>query len=130
MRLDQDDRRLMYADIFGEPDYDINVTVLEPGALCAWHRHQRQHDKFLVLQGTVKFGTIFDDEVEFVVFGERNPAVVPIPTGVWHGYQNIGPGQAIILMQLSNKYDPEDEQRMSIKDANDKYGAYWGRDAR
>ena len=120
----------MYADIFPDDPGDINVTILEPGALCAWHRHERQHDKFLVLQGTVKFGIIIDDDVIFHVVSERSPEVVPIQEGAWHGYQNIGPGQAMILMRLSNKYDPEDEERMSIEDAYDKYGAHWDRDVR
>lgn len=130
MRLDQDDRRLMYADVFPEDPGDINVTILEPGALCAWHRHERQHDAFFVLQGSVKFGLIDadSDDVMWVVGSEHNPRVIPIEEGMWHGYQNIGPGRAMILMRLSNKYDPEDEERMTIEDAYDKYGAYWERD--
>ena len=132
MRLHQDDRRLMYADIFPDDPGDINVTVLEPGALCAWHKHNYQHDKFLVLQGTVKFGIIDaqHDDVVFTTVSERHPMVIPVEEGLWHGYQNIGPGQAIILMRLSNKYDPNDEKRLTVADAEERYGAYWTRDAR
>jgi len=68
--------------------------------------------------------------VEFFVYSERNPQVIPVDRGNWHGYQNVGPGQAMVLMRLSKKYDPEDEQRMSVKDAYEKYGASWDRHAR
>ena len=121
---------MMYADIFPDAVTDTNVTVLEPGALCAWHKHRYQHDKFLVLQGSVKFGTIADDDVEFVTTSERHPMVIPVPAGVWHGYQNVGPDRAIILMRLSNKYDPNDELRMTVEVAQATYGAYWERHAR
>ena len=106
--------------------------MLEPGALCAWHKHNYQHDKFLVLQGTVKFGIIDakHDDVVFTTVSERHPMVIPVEEGLWHGYQNIGPGQAMILMRLSNKYDPNDEQRMTVGEAEELFGAFWERDVK
>ena len=132
MRLDQDDRRLMFADIFPECSGDINVTILEPDALCAWHRHEHQHDAFFVLQGSVKFGIIDakESDVLWVVGSECNPRVIPVEEGLWHGYQNIGPGRAMVLMRLSQKYNPEDEHRMTITEGEELFGAYWKRDVR
>jgi len=56
-RFHQDDRGIRYCDIFPEIGKgDINVTVIESGAVALWHRHEHQSDYQLVVKGSLKIG--------------------------------------------------------------------------
>jgi dTDP-4-dehydrorhamnose 3,5-epimerase-like enzyme len=39
-----------------------------------------------------------------------------VPRGLWHGYYNLGSETAIVLYWLTSKYDPSDEERMSVEE--------------
>lgn len=57
MRYNIDARGTRYCDIFPEIGKgDINVTVVEPGAVALWHRHKHQTDYQFVIQGSLKIG--------------------------------------------------------------------------
>ena len=57
MRVHADDRRFSLGAIFPEINRgDINVSVLYPGTLIAWHRHKVKSDYMKVLRGSVKVG--------------------------------------------------------------------------
>ena len=56
-RFHMDDRGTRYCDIFPEiGNGDINVSVIEPGAAALWHRHRKQADYQIVVQGSLKVG--------------------------------------------------------------------------
>ena len=111
MRISSDDRRLLYADVFETPDNDVNIAIIYPTALSAWHRHQRQDDKFFVVSGTLKVGVVGPSgDTVWHILSERQPGPLTIIRNHWHGYMNIGSDNAIVIMYL-NKYDPTDEER-------------------
>lgn len=133
LRFHEDDRGVRYNDIFPVGQGDVNATVVYPGALSAWHRHQMQDDYQICVKGSLKFG--FCDKpasqggtVEWVYSSERSAkeGALFIPRGIWHGYHNFTLEIAIVLYWLTNKYDPKDEERMTIENM----GFDWLRRAR
>lgn len=124
MRVNQDDRAFRYCDIFPEIGQgDINVSICAPGTICAWHRHQRQSDYWIVLKGSLKVGTWKDgEEPKYQVLSDRNPEVVKIEPGIWHGYKNFTNEPVILLYHITNKYDGTDEERREASPCQ------WGRE--
>ena len=116
MRIHGDDRRLFFGDLFSTESGDVNIVVLLPGATCAWHRHKEQDDRLFCVQGTVKVGitTGPTDTVTWEVLSDRDPRIVTIERGLWHGYMNIGPDRAILVGYNNRKYDGTDEERMTV----------------
>lgn len=114
MNISSDDRRLAYFDLFPQTPGQVNVVHLHPGALCAWHRHQKQTDHYFCVSGTVKVGIFGPDwEGKFFVLDARNPAILTVPPNHWHGYQCIG-DSATMIQYLDQKYDAEDEERSPV----------------
>jgi len=95
----------------------INYSVQQPDVIKAWHLHERQTDVWCLLHGCIKAAimTRNGDRRWTVALGERNPAVLVIPPGLWHGAMTIGPSQAGLLYYVDNEYDPKqpDEQRQA-----------------
>jgi len=123
LRFHEDDRGVRYCDLFPVPQGDVNATVVYPGALSAWHRHQFQDDYQICLKGSLKFG--FCDKpakdggkVEWVYSSERSAkdGALFIPRGMWHGYYNFTDDIAIVLYWLTSKYNPDDEERKTIEE--------------
>jgi dTDP-4-dehydrorhamnose 3,5-epimerase len=122
LRFHEDDRGVRYCDMFPVIQGDVNATIVYPGALSAWHRHQSQDDYQICVKGGLKFG--FADRpakdggrVEWVYSSERSAkdGSLLIPRGVWHGYYNFTNDLAVVLYWLTNKYNPSDEERMTVE---------------
>ena len=121
MRAHVDDRRLFYGNIFPDAGLagDLNIVVLQPGALIAWHRHQHQTDYLFCVKGSVKVGQTglpdaFSYEAEaqkWTTLHERDPQTVTIPPNTWHGYMNLSEGESILLSYNTQHFNPEDEER-------------------
>jgi len=131
MRFHQDDRGIRYCDIFEKmKEGDINITVVYPGAIAAWHRHQRQVDYMIVIKGALKIG-ICDKpkneggKVEWKYLSERSAKDGPvrIEKRLWHGSYNFTNEPAILVYFITQKYDGTDEERMTIE----KMGFDWKR---
>jgi dTDP-4-dehydrorhamnose 3,5-epimerase len=53
------------------------------------------------------------------VLDEMQPILVQIPPGIWHGFQNIGNIDAVLLHMNTVPFDAEnmDEEKLSIQNA-------------
>ena len=73
-------------DTVNSEEYQINYSILYPGVIKAWHRHEYQDDYFCILKGMAQVG-IYSDEngPEKFFIGEHNPVVVHVKAGEWHG---------------------------------------------
>ena len=94
--------------------FQINYSVIYPGAIKAWHRHKHQDDYFCVLSGMAKVGVYTKEEgLEEYYTGEHNPGVVHISSGEWHGITALGTSPCHLLYFVTNKYNPHkpDEER-------------------
>ena len=86
----------------GSEDFLLGWTVLPPGARHDRHRHHRADEFFIVLQGT---GIAYTD------LG-REPAakgdVVFTPRGHWHGFDNTGEEDVVLVWGWSGAGALED----------------------
>jgi dTDP-4-dehydrorhamnose 3,5-epimerase len=100
-----------------KPEGQINFSVQYPGAVKAWHRHEKQTDFWCCLNGHLKAGVYReeDDRAWIQVFGEKRPGVLIIPPLLWHGATAVGVEPAGLLYFVTHKYDPQqpDEHRRS-----------------
>jgi dTDP-4-dehydrorhamnose 3,5-epimerase len=119
MRAFKDDRGRAYNDVFPAIGVgDVNVGILYPGTIKAFHRHQRQDDHWFCAVGHLRAVLWGDGEshpqdqgLRVVYLSEGD--YLHIPARVWHGVQNVGSGEGVLLYHITNKYDPTnpDEDR-------------------
>lgn len=86
----------------GSDDFLLGWTVLPPGARHDRHRHHEADEFFIVLQGS---GMIYTDH-------ESEPAgkgdVVFTPRGHWHGFDNTGNEDVVLVWGWSGAGALED----------------------
>ena len=97
------------------PEGQVNFSLQFPGVIKAWHRHRLQTDFWLCVQGHIKAGVHDADRGRswVQVFGEKQPGVLVIPPGLWHGAATVGPVPAGLVYYVTRAYDPAapDEER-------------------
>ena len=93
----------------------INISYINSTEhIVAWHKHEKQTDYWICLKGSIKVGwATEDDGCEFEYLSDKNPRVLKIPPGVYHGYKALEPG-SILAYYVTQKYDPSDEHRKPI----------------
>jgi len=99
-------------DPSGLPVVHVYQSRLYPGAIGAWSCHAKTIDRLFVNQGHLKV-VLYDGREESATFrtvmelhaGDLRPTFVVIPIGVWHGIQNVGTGDALMLNYPSHAYD-------------------------
>ncbi|MDG2055179.1 MAG: hypothetical protein P8J86_10785 [Phycisphaerales bacterium] len=93
----------------------INYSCQHPGIVKAWHRHDRQTDFWLCVNGHLKAGVWREDDGAswMAVLGQMRPAVLVIPPPLWHGAACVGAEAAGLLYYVTERYNPEapDEHR-------------------
>lgn len=130
MRFHQDDRGVRYCDIFDVmKEGDINITVFYPGAVAAWHRHQRQTDYMFVVKGSLRLGMCDKSRSEggkviWEYLSDREPKVLEILPGMWHGSYNFTQEPTILVYFITQKYDGTDEERATVEEM----GFDWSRE--
>jgi dTDP-4-dehydrorhamnose 3,5-epimerase len=102
-------------DPSGLPVVHIYQSRLFPAAIGAWSCHMKTIDRLFVNQGHLKV-VLYDGREESGTFGrlmelhagDARPAFLLIPIGVWHGLQNLGAADALVLNFPTRAYDYED----------------------
>ncbi len=110
------------------------LTTAYPGAVKAWHYHQKQVDHFTCVRGMMKV-VLYDDRegsktrgtVNEFFIGEHNPMLVRIPAGVYHGFKCISEHEALIINVPTEvyRYEQPDEFRIPAHDPRIPYD--WSR---
>jgi len=112
----------------------VYVTAAYPGAVKAWHYHERQTDHFVCVSGMMKV-VLYDDREgsptrgvinEFFI-GDHNPLLVQIPPLVFHGFKCISEQEALVVNIPTEVYDyaKPDEFRIDAHDPRIPYD--WAR---
>lgn len=109
----------------GIPDYrieQISYSLVEPGAIKAWHLHERQDDVWFALPNERVLVGLLDVRAESptyrqtmrFVLGAGRARLVFIPRGVAHGVANLGTRPAGIIYLMNQQFDPAhpDEHRL------------------
>ena len=102
-------------DPTGLPVVHVYQSRLFPGAIGAWSCHEKSIDRLFVNQGHVKI-VLYDGREESPTskqlmelhVGDARPTFLVIPKGVWHGLQNLGTADALVLNYPTRAYDYED----------------------
>jgi dTDP-4-dehydrorhamnose 3,5-epimerase len=102
-------------DPTGLPVVHVYQSRLFPGAIGAWSCHAKTIDRLFINQGHVKL-VLYDGRNESSTrgrvmelhTGDARPAFVVLPIGVWHGLQNLGSTDALMLNFPTNAYDYDD----------------------
>jgi dTDP-4-dehydrorhamnose 3,5-epimerase len=99
----------------------VYLTTAYPGVVKAWHYHKKQTDNFTCVHGMMKVA-LYDarkdsptHKVLMELFsGERNPILISVPPGVYHGFKSIGIDTAYFLSipTLPYNHQEPDEYRL------------------
>ena len=127
VQFHEDDRAQRFFDVFDVLPGQVNIShVNSTEHVVAWHKHKKQVDYWFCIKGSFKVGLATEkDGAEFVYISDKNPRVLEIPPGVWHGYKALEPG-SIMLYYLTEKYDVDDEWKVRPGD----FGEEWGTESR
>ena len=112
----------------------VYMTSAYPGAVKAWHYHEKQVDHFTCVHGMMKV-VLYDDRkdsptkglVNEFFLGVHNPILLRIPAGVYHGFKCISEHEALIVNVPTEmyRYDKPDELRIDAHDPKIPYD--WAR---
>ena len=101
-------------DTFGE----IYFSMVYPGAIKAWHIHDRMTLNYAVPVGMIKLVCYDDREssatrgnVVEIHTGELDYALVTVPPLVWNGFKGEGTGPALVANCATIPHDPDEIRR-------------------
>jgi len=103
------------------PVVQVTSTLTFPGRIRAWGIHRHTVDRLFAASGSLlivcydgrRESPTFGNVNEFM-FGGRNPGLVVIPPGVYHGWQNLGDDEATIISMPSRLYDYDAPDRWEL----------------
>jgi len=110
MRLSNDTRGRSWFDIVSEMEWQVDSTVSYPGTVRAFHYHDYKIEWMFVAQGHYKF--VLTNPMEIVYLSQGD--VIKIIPGRWHGYENIGTEEGIVIEVADKKHDiknPDDKRK-------------------
>lgn len=99
------------------------------GTIRAWHKHEVLWDWFFISHGTAKFGLRDDrpesptyEQLETVVLGQRNPSLLAVPPGVYHGWMALEDDTQLIstASEVYNREQPDE-----VRVPPDSFGYQW-----
>jgi dTDP-4-dehydrorhamnose 3,5-epimerase-like enzyme len=117
MNFHEDDRAQRLFDVFPKVNGQINISYVNSTQhVVAWHKHKIQTDYWFCVKGSFKVGLAEPQEdgsykVRWEYISDKNPRILEIPPGVYHGYKALQ-NESIILYYLSEKYDTNDEWKV------------------
>jgi len=109
---------------FGE----VYFSLVNPGAVKAWHRHHRSIVNYAVPLGQVKLA-MYDDRrrsltagaVAELVIGIENYCLVTIPPFVWSGFVSVAATPSLVANCSTWPHTDEDVDRLSSDDPSVPY---------
>ena len=119
----EDDRAQRLLDVFPPKEGQVNISFINSTKhIVAWHKHEKQTDYWVCLKGSLKVGlSTGEGSYCFEYLSDKNPRVLEIIPGVYHGYKALEAG-TILAYYVTKKYDPDDEHRAEIGS----FGEDWG----
>ncbi len=108
-------------DFDGRKVGQIICSMAYPGVVKGWHIHKKQIDRLAAIKGMIKV-VLYDAREESptysvineFVLGDRNPAIIYVPPGIFHGIKCIGTEPSFLIGCPTELYNPEavDELRL------------------
>ncbi len=108
-------------------------TLTHPGAIKAFHWHQKQDDLWFIATGKARvvLYDLRDDsptkgETQVISAGEGDYKLIVIPKGVAHGYQVLGQEPVLLFYHTTECYDPKNPDEHRIPWDDKMIGFDWG----
>jgi dTDP-4-dehydrorhamnose 3,5-epimerase-like enzyme len=104
MRHTKDERGKTWWDLFQIDEGQINCSITYPKEIRAFHKHLKKDDNIFIVKGEYLVVVNIDNKWErhFLSQGED----MFIKRGVWHGFQNIGKEDGIMLYWETEPSEP------------------------
>ncbi|MBI2496250.1 MAG: dTDP-4-dehydrorhamnose 3,5-epimerase family protein, partial [Candidatus Omnitrophica bacterium] len=109
-----DDRVRRYFDVFPQlsPEQVTVSKISKAGTINAWHRHKRQTDWFVVIEGRLEaFILTKEKHLTRHMLDGASPQCLEIQPGLYHGWKSLQ-DNTILVYCLSHKHDEKDEERV------------------
>ena len=111
----------------------VYLTTAYPGVVKAWHYHKKQTDNFTCIHGMMKVA-LYDARKDSPTYqgmmeifvGEKNPVLISVPPGVYHGFKGIGSDTAYFLSIPTHPYDYKDPDEYRIPPNTPEIPYDWG----
>lgn len=99
----------------------VYISTINPDYVKGWHLHKKQTDNMTCIKGKVKL-VLYDSRENSNTKGKlqefflnlENPLLIQIPPNVYHGVENLGSEEAVIVNIPTEHYNREqpDEHRL------------------
>ena len=114
-------------EIVDQPIVQVHTTTTLPGRVRGWGLHLHGTDRLFVAYGLVSI-VIYDGRRDSVTFGrvnefrlsERNPGLVIVAPGLYHGWKNIGTDEAIIINMPTRLYQHDGPDALDLPYGSDR----------
>jgi dTDP-4-dehydrorhamnose 3,5-epimerase len=111
----------------------VYLSTAYPGVVKAWHYHKKQTDNFTCVKGMMKV-VLYDarkksptsHQLTELFIGERNPALITVPPGVYHGFKAIGTDTAYFISIPDLPYNPAEPDEYRLPPDTTKIPYDWG----
>lgn len=109
---------MQFKDTRGKSSFDVfpwmekgqvNFSIMYPGAIKAFHRHQKQEDWVLCVFGDIWIQLVDKDNKKTEVCLEQGDSY-RIPVNTWHGFKAMNREAGMVYL-CTEKFDPKDEER-------------------
>jgi len=99
----------LYKNEFGQ----ILVSEIYPGVIKGYHLHEKHDEYTICVKGNVKYIAVKEypngtRKINTFIIGERNPMLIKVPRGVWHGYMPLENKSAMLVYMMSRPYNQKD----------------------
>lgn len=112
------DPRGSFVEMLRTPDSgQFSFFTAHPGITRGGHYHHTKTEKFLVIQGTARFGFrhILTDETFEVVTSSQQPQVVETVPGWSHDVTNIGDDTMVVMLWANELFDRDKPDTIAAK---------------
>jgi dTDP-4-dehydrorhamnose 3,5-epimerase len=96
-----------------EPCRQVYISATSPGVVKAWHMHEKQTDRFILVRGRLLVVLCRDGAPpkEYVLDANKTPRLLVVPPFTAHGWMALGNEEAWVLNLVSEEYTGMDEMR-------------------
>ena len=105
------------------------VGSVAKGTIRAFHKHRELIDWFFIAHGSAKFALRYDraesptfQEMNTVVIGTRNPSLIVVPPGVFHGWMALE-DNTLLVSTASDVYNRQNPDEIRV--LPDSFGYVW-----
>jgi len=85
------------------------ISIVHNGVIKGFHKHKKQVDYTLCAKGKAIYAVSDGKEIKKFLLDGKNPILIKVPPGIWHGYKAIE-GDAVLIHVMNTTYNPKDTE--------------------